>query len=98
MHWQTGTPEISSAPAQGLPDLGLQPAPLSELNRLVRSVLAPGPVPRSAPCLPLGQEEAELLAAEIDRWELIEHCYREHMARCALEEMYAAGEMAPFGD
>lgn len=85
MHLQTGTP-----------------VPLSELNRLVRSVLAPGPVPRSAPCLPLGQEEgileAVLESAEVDRWELIEHCYREHMVRCALEELYAAGEMAPFGD
>ena len=94
----TGTPEDSVVTAKGLQDLGLaRTIPLAEINRLVRSTLAPGPVPRSAPCLPIGGEQNEPVAEEIDRWELIERCYREHMARRALEEMFAAGEMAPFG-
>lgn len=95
----TGTPEDSMVTAKGLQDLGLaRTIPLSEINRLVRSTLAPGPVPRSAPCLPIAGETTEPAAEAIDRWELIERSYREHMARRALEEMFAAGEMAPFGD
>jgi hypothetical protein len=94
----TGTPEDSVVTAQGLRDLGLaRTIPLAEINRLVRSTLAPGPVPRSAPCLPIAGEPTGP-AEEMDRWELIERSYREHMARRALEEMFAAGEMGPFGD
>ena len=93
----TGTPEDSMVTAKGLQELGLaRTIPLSEINRLVRSTLAPGPVPRSAPCLPV--EPTEPAAEAIDRWELIERSYREHMARRALEEMFAAEEMHPFGE
>jgi hypothetical protein len=99
MQLQTGTPEDSSVTAKGLQDLGLaRTIPLAEINRLVRSRLAPGPVPRSAPCLPPAGEQMEPMPEALDRWELIEHCYREHMARRALEELFAAGEMSPFGD
>jgi hypothetical protein len=95
---QTGTPEDSGVTAKGLRDLGLARAiPLAEINRMVRSTLAPGPVPRSAPCLPIAAELAGP-AEEVDRWELIERTYREHMVRRALEELFAAGEMGPFGD
>jgi hypothetical protein len=98
MHLQTGTPKGAFAPAQGLADRGLaQPIARAEVNSLVRSMLAPAPVPRSAPCLPLSGEPPEP-AAEFDRWELLERCYREHMARRALEEMFAAEEMSAFGD
>ncbi|MGH8291512.1 MAG: hypothetical protein ACREV7_21415 [Steroidobacteraceae bacterium] len=93
---QTGTPQDSVVTAQGLRDLGLaRTIRLAEINRLVRS--APGPVPRSAPCLPIAGELTGP-AEEMDRWELIERTYREHMVRRALEEMFAAGEMGPFGD
>lgn len=99
MQLQTGTPEDSSVTARGLQDLGLaRTIPLAEINRLVRSTLAPGQVPRSAPCLPLAGEQLDPPPEAIDRWELIERCYREHMARRALEELFAAGEMGPFGD
>ncbi|MGH8316852.1 MAG: hypothetical protein ACREUL_02605 [Steroidobacteraceae bacterium] len=99
MQWQTGTPENSSVTAKGLQDLGLaRTIPLAEINRLVRSTLAPGPVPRSAPCLPLAGEPTAPLPEAIDRWDLIERCYREHVARRALEELFAAGEMGPFGE
>lgn len=35
-------------------------------------------------------------AEELDRWSLFDECYREHMARRDLEEMFAAGEMSAF--
>ena len=99
----TGTPEDSMVTAKGLRELGLARAiplaeSLAEINRLVRSTLAPGPVPRSAPCLPVAGEQTEPAAEAFDRWELIERCYREHMARRALEEMFAAEEMSAFGE
>ncbi|HTX04811.1 MAG TPA: hypothetical protein VMD06_03210 [Steroidobacteraceae bacterium] len=94
----TGTPEDSVVTAKGLRDLGLaRTIPLAEINRLVRSTLAPGLVPRSAPCLPIA-DELTGPAEEMDRWELIERSYREHTARRVLEELFAAGEMGPFGD
>lgn len=99
MHLQTGKPQGASAPAQGLAARGLaQPIAPAEVNSVLRSILTPAPVPRSAPCLPLAGEQPEPAAAAFDRWELLEHCYREHMARRALEEMFAAEEMSAFGD
>lgn len=96
MHMHTGTPEDSAVTAQGLQDsLHARTIPLAEFNRF-RSRLTPGPVPRSAPCLPIGGEQAEPIAEAIDRWELLEQSYREHVARRALEEMFAAGDMWPF--
>lgn len=96
---QTGTPQDSGVTAQVLQELGLaRTLSLSEINRLLRSTVAPAPVPRSAPCPPIAGEPLDPAAEALDRWELIERCYREHMARRALEEMFAAQQMGPFGD
>jgi hypothetical protein len=97
MQLHTGTSEKSSGTGQGLQDAGrARRSPLAEINRWVRAT--PAPVPRSAPCLPIAGEQSEPAPQEIDRWELLERCYRDHMARCALEEMFAAGEMGAFGE
>lgn len=95
MQLHTRNPEEPTPPAPVVDEAGLERTlPLSGLTSLMRAGLAPGPVPHSAPCTPLAQTSA---AQEgLDRWSLFEQSYREHIARRALEEMFAAGEMWPF--
>lgn len=64
----------------------------SQFAVLLRSSFAPGPLPHSAFNALLAPSGAE----ELDRWSLFDECYREHMARRELEEMFAAGEMSAF--
>lgn len=95
MELQTGKPQDASRPPQRFAEAGpAQANSVAGINKLLRS--APTPVPRSAPCLPPAGEQAEAAAEEIDRWALLEQRYREHAARRALEELFAAGEMWPF--
>jgi hypothetical protein len=95
MELQTGKPQDASRPPQRFAEAGpAQAKSVAGINRLLRSTPVPTPVPRSAPCLPPAGEPAD--AEEIDRWALLEQCYREHVARRALEELFAAGEMWPF--
>jgi hypothetical protein len=97
MQLQTGKPQDASRPPQRPGQAGAAHAnSVAGINTLLRSTLTSTPVPRSAPCLPPAGEQAEAAAEEIDRWALLEQCYREHMARRALEELFAAGEMWPF--
>lgn len=66
----------------------------SQFAVLMRSSFAPGPVPHSASNALLTTSSAA--EEELDRWSLLDQCYREHMARRDLEEMFAAGEMSAF--
>lgn len=67
----------------------------SQFAVLMRSSFAPGPVvPHSAfNALLTPPSSAE---EELDRSRLFDECYREHMARRDLEELFAAGEMSAF--
>jgi hypothetical protein len=97
MQLQTGRPQDVSRRPQECEEGGPASAnSVARINTLLRSTLTSTPVPRSAPCLPPAGEQAEVVAEEVDRWALLERCYREHTARRALEELFEAGEMWPF--
>lgn len=66
----------------------------SQFAVLMRSSFAPDPEPHSASNALLATSSAA--EEEADRWNLFDECYREHMARRDLEEMFAAGEMSAF--
>lgn len=68
--------------------------PPSRLTDLVRSSLTGGSVPRSAPCVPLSGMPADAPTDELEQSLLLEECYREHLARHALEDAYADGELS----
>jgi hypothetical protein len=68
--------------------------PPAKLTVLVRSSLTVGPVPRSAPCVPLSGMPAGAPTDELEQSALLEERYREHLARRALEDSYADGELS----
>ena len=75
------SPPKSTPPAQPLDDASVtQTLELSALTVVMRSSSAPEPVHSAS--------------EELDRWSLVNECYREQMARRALEELFAAGAMS----
>jgi hypothetical protein len=93
MQYHMGPIELTP-PAQPFADAGVvQSFGLPQFEKLMRSSFAPGPGPHSAANALLTTQSA---ADELDRWSLVEECYREHMARRELEELFASGEMWPF--
>lgn len=71
-----------------------QAIPLSQLTGLVRSSLTLGSVPRSARCVPLSGMHSGSAADALDDPALLEQRYREQLARRALEDSYAEGELS----
>jgi hypothetical protein len=66
----------------------------SQLTGLVRSSLTAGWVPHSAPCVPLSGTHTGSAADALEDAALLEQRYREHLARQALETLYAEGELS----
>ena len=93
MQYHMGPMQLTP-PAPSFDNAGVaQTIKLPQFGVLMRSSFAPGPMPHSASNALITTSSA---ADELDRLSLVDECYREHMARRELEELFAAGEMSPF--
>jgi hypothetical protein len=93
MQYHMGPMELTP-PTPSFDNAGVaQNIKLTQFEMLMRSSFVADPVPHSAADALLTTPSA---ADEMDRWSLVNECYREHMARRELEELFATGEMWPF--
>lgn len=87
-------PLESRPPASAFDDAGVAPViAITQFTAPVRASFAPDQAHHPEYGALLADEQANGAGDDRDCWSMLDEYYREHMARCALEELFATGEM-----